>query len=361
MRWLLMNKDTPVMSFISSTDEYGEVVLSEEDWLSDRKPLGYISITSFVERRKAPKHRKHIEELLIRYGCDDLEGFLNVAHALSLNDTLWVKEENSPLMWADVSLYHNTFNEMIAQAAFDGEWSGSEMSTTSPEFGTDGSYAKCWVREDDRIMLYKCGSDEIEIEPVSEFLASQIAETICPNHVAYDLAFYHHRLISKCELFTSEEIGLAKVYDLGLQEKTIASLLKFFDSIGSGDDFRRMCVLDALIMNTDRHLGNFGVLFDNDTMEIRGMAPVFDNNRSLFFHLDSDQLRKVDWYAGKCKPRIGTDFMLTAKGLMTDDIRQDLRNLSGFRFAQHETISIEQERLDLLSDFVDRQIQTLLS
>ena len=210
-------------------------------------------------------------------------------------------------------------------------------------------------------MLYKCGSDEIEIEPVSEFLASQIAETICPNHVAYDLAFYHHRLISKCELFTSEEIGLAKVYDLGLQEKTIASLLKFFDSIGSGDDFRRMCVLDALIMNTDRHLGNFGVLFDNDTMEIRGMAPVFDNNRSLFFHLDSDQLRKVDWYAGKCKPRIGTDFILTAKGLMTDDIRQDLRNLSGFRFAQHESISIEQERLDLLSDFVDRQIQTLLS
>ena len=46
VRWLLMNKDTPVMSFISSTDEYGEVVLSEEDWLSDRKPLGYISIES---------------------------------------------------------------------------------------------------------------------------------------------------------------------------------------------------------------------------------------------------------------------------------------------------------------------------
>ena len=108
VRWLLMNKDTPVMSFISSTDEYGEVVLSEEDWLSDRKPLGYISITSFVERRKAPKHRKHIEELLIRYGCDDLEGFLNVAHALSLNDTLWVWSRRSD--GDDTLLYNRGVN-----------------------------------------------------------------------------------------------------------------------------------------------------------------------------------------------------------------------------------------------------------
>ena len=94
MRWLLMNKDIPMMGFSSSTDEYGEVVLQEEDWVSDCKPLGYYGITSFVDRRKAPKHRKHIEELLMRYGCDDLEGFLSVTHALSLNDTLWVKEEN---------------------------------------------------------------------------------------------------------------------------------------------------------------------------------------------------------------------------------------------------------------------------
>ena len=53
--------------------------------------------------------------------------------------------------------------------------------------------------------------------------------------------------------------------------------------------FRRM-VLDAVILNIDRHLGNFGVLFDTDTMEIQTMAPVFDNNRSLLFDLDDDQL-----------------------------------------------------------------------
>jgi hypothetical protein len=271
-----------------------------------------------------------------------------------------VKEEGSSLAWEDVSLYRNDFNEIISQAAFDGSFSDSGMSSTSPEFGTDGYYAKCWVRENDKVFLYKCGSATYEIEPVSEFLAAQVAENICNNYIDYDLDFYHEKLISKCELFTSERVGLAKMSYIGLKEKSIASLLEFFESIGSGDDFRRMCVLDALILNVDRHLGNFGVLFDNDSMNVQRMAPVFDNNRSLFFDLDNDQLKNYEWYAGKCRPRIGANFIATAKGLLTDSIRQDLKNLDGFKFKQHSHIAIEQTRLELLSDVVNAQIKAIL-
>ena len=55
---------------------------------------------------------------------------------------------------------------------------------------------------------------------------------------------------------------------------------------------------DALILNTDRHLGNFGFLFDNQTMEVKTAAPIFDHNRSLLFDLDEDQLAKPEWYIG---------------------------------------------------------------
>lgn len=360
MRFCLMNKDNPVMIFSSACDEFGEIELTEVEWLSSIRPIGYTNITAFLERRKAPKHRKHIQELLDKYGCGDWEGFLRITHALSLNDTFWVREEASSVRWEDVSLYRNDFDEVVAQAAFDGEFSDEGMSSTSPEFGTDGYYAKCWVRENGKILLYKRGSDTYEMEPLSEFLAAQVAEKICPHYVGYDLAFHHGKLISKCELFTSEAVGLAKMREIGLREKSIARLLAFFEEIGAGDDFRRMCVLDALIMNTDRHLGNFGVLFDNDSMEICSMAPIFDNNRSLFFDLDSDQLRNVAWYARKCRPRIGVDFLLTAKGLLTEEIRRDLRNLAGFHFKQHDSIKIEQERLDLLSNFINAQIQAIL-
>lgn len=33
-------------------------------------------------------------------------------------------------------------------------------------------------------------------------------------------------------------------------------------------------MLDALTLNIDRHYGNFGVLIDNDTMDILQMDPV---------------------------------------------------------------------------------------
>ena len=355
-----MNKDKLLLTFSCVQNEYDELSLSENKWFSSAKPIGYTNIDSFVDRRKAPKHRKHIQELLERYGCEDITGFLKITHALSLNDTFWVKEENSPLVWSDVSLYRNDFNEIISKAAFDGSFSDSSISSTSPEFGTDGNYAKCWVRENGAIFLYKCGSATYELEPVSEFLATQLAERICSNYVGYDLDYYHNHLVCKCELFTSESIGLAKVKDLGIKEKSIPVLLGFFESIGADDDFRRMCVLDALIMNIDRHLGNFGVLYDNDSMKILSMAPVYDNNRSLFFDLDNDQLKNVEWYVRKRKPRIGADFISTAKGLLTDEIRQDLKNLIGFQFKQHDSIKIDQERLDLLSDFVNSQIRTIL-
>ena len=79
------------------------------------------------------------------------------------------------------------------------------------------------------------------------------------------------------------------------KDRTISGFLKYFESIGSGDAFRRMCILDALILNTDRHSGNFGVLYQNDTMQVQKMAPVFDNNRSLLFDLDDGQLQNTEW------------------------------------------------------------------
>ena len=138
-----MNANAPVLRFSCARDEYGEAIAQEKDWLSAVRPLGYRNLQSFLERRRAPKHRKHIDRLLQEYGCQDLEGFLRVTHAVSLNDTYWVKAEESGQTWADVSLYTNDFDEIVAEAALNGNFSRESFSSTSPEFGTDGRYAKC--------------------------------------------------------------------------------------------------------------------------------------------------------------------------------------------------------------------------
>ena len=197
-------------------------------------------------------------------------------------------------------------------------------------------------------------------EPLSEFLACQLAEQICPQAVHYDLGFYHQKLISKCRLFTDEEHGLAKINDFPDHPNSVSGLMKFYEKFGVEDVLRRMFVLDALILNTDRHLGNFGFLFDNQTMEVKTAAPMFDHNRSLLFDLDEEQMAKPDWYVGKCRPRIGVDFIKTAKGMLTDKIRQELKNLDGFRFAPHPTIELPKGRLEALSDVVERQRRAIL-
>jgi len=119
-------------------------------------------------------------------------------------------------------------------------------------------------------------------------------------------------------------------------------------------------VLDSIILNPDRHYGNFGVLFDTATMDVLGMAPVFDHNRSLFPELDNNQLSSPNWYLQMCRPRLGKDFLLTARGLLTEPIRRNLERLRGFAFHQHPVIHTEQKRLDALNAIVQKQIFQIL-
>lgn len=360
--FLLMNKDTKWLLFDCYEDEFGFVAGKEIEWYTESRPIGYDNIGDFLDARKAPKHRKHIAELLKKYGCESIENFLKLTHALSLNDTFWVKQPESTLSWNDVSLYRNEFDELVSNAAFDGVISSTTLSSTSPEFGTDGAYAKCWQRENGTAYLYKSGSDTYEIEPLSEYLATQVADILCRNNAKYELTFYHGRLASKCKLFTSERFGLVKLSALPVSNRrNPAAFLKFAEQYGSEDLMRRMFVLDALILNIDRHLGNVGFLFDNDTMQITGMAPVYDNNRSLLFQFDTEALEKNPaWCISKCEPRVGGDFIKTAQAMLTDDLRAELKNMAGFRFKEPENIDVPKDRLDALSKIFNLQLNKIL-
>ena len=44
---------------------------------------------------------------------------------------------------------------------------------------------------------------------------------------------------------------------------------------------------DFIISNTDRHLLNFGVLRDTNTMQLIGPAPIFDSGNSMFYNVEA--------------------------------------------------------------------------
>ena len=81
-QYFLMNKDVCILHFSCAHNEFGEVLFAEEEWLVQYRPIGYHGLQSFLEQRRAPKHRAHIRELLEQCGCGDMEGFLRVTHAL---------------------------------------------------------------------------------------------------------------------------------------------------------------------------------------------------------------------------------------------------------------------------------------
>lgn len=201
----LMNKNRKILSFEierSALDmEFREIARYEKEL-----PIGYENIGKWLENRQAPKHRQHMAELLRKCNCYDIEGFIRGTHALSLNDTFWVKTLTELITWEDVALYTNEFDESVARFAFEGGLQGEQFTTTSPEFVTDGAYAKCWHREAEDIYLIKRGMEggNLGLEPYSEFYASQIASKICRDYISYDLVNFQvvYKNVDFCLLLT---------------------------------------------------------------------------------------------------------------------------------------------------------------
>lgn len=78
--YVLLNKDCAVLSFLCTRNEFDEPAFEELFWHVSYRPIGYKTLAGFLKGRKAPKHREHIQSLLERYGCDDLEDFINMTH-----------------------------------------------------------------------------------------------------------------------------------------------------------------------------------------------------------------------------------------------------------------------------------------
>lgn len=364
-KFYLMNKDTEIAYFESLRDEYQDITFNMIDKYSQKLPIGFKDIGTWIVNRQAPKHRAHIESLLRSCGCYDLDGYIRITHALTLNDTFWVKPTDSDLKWQDVSLFCNEFDETIAHIAFEGGLYGEQFTTTSPEFGTDGAYAKCWIREENDIYLLKRGSSGARnagLEPYSEMYSAQLAKMICPDHVDYNVVKYRGKLSSKCKLFTSENYGFTPIHRCVEEHAGVSKLMKYYAEIGSEDAFRRMIVLDAVILNTDRHRGNFGILFDNDTLEPVKMAPVFDHNQALLPYAEEEDFKKenIEEYLAGRPVRIGNDFNEIAHSLLTPAITADLKNMRGFQFDRNTVYSLPEERLKELENIVNMQINNVL-
>lgn len=355
----LMNKDIKIASF-AVNDAFNSVTVTKQ---FVELPFWIHNFGAFIQNRQAPKQRENIAQLLRMSGCDTLRGFLDITHALSLVDTFWVRPAGSALSWKSISLYTHEFNEVVAKTAFEGGLHGRGLSTTSPEYGTDGSFAKCWIREKGMIKMLKRGSSGASnagMEPYSEYYAAQLVSAFTNEYVKYDLRSVSGRICSVCDIFTSEELGYLPYASVEPENSTIDSVLDKAAGYGLESKFRQMFVIDAVIMNEDRHKNNFGFLVENDSQKIVDMAPLFDHNVSLLPYAMEDNFANIDSYLSEKGPRLGRDWIPIAAACLDSGLRKTLVNLMDFKFRRHKKYNLPEWRLDALEKLVRRNVKAIL-
>lgn len=360
MLYQLMNKDTVVATY---REHQGVVDYSYErvEQLDDYLPYGFVDINDWIDGRQVAKHRIAIERLMRELGMTNRHAFIGMARCLSLTDTFWMKRSDEDLHWNDVSLFANPFDSVIARIAFDGVGMyGRQNSPATPEFSTSGSFAKCWVREGHQVFLLKRGSEGFAIagfEPYSEKLAADLLLAAGVDHVPYDLVKFDGKLASRCPLFTSEEYGFVSANRFFTGAFSADDMLSFSAEHGGEESFREMLVIDAVLANVDRHAGNYGFLVNNSTGEVLRMAPLFDHNMAcLPLMMESDSLEQ---YLAGIGPKIGFDFVDTARKMLTPSIRAKLVVLKDFEY-EDPGFGYPRWKLDAVNQLKNRQIDAIL-
>ena len=362
--YFLMNKNTVIGTFEKEGTGLAEEYVFEPIE-KNLLPIGFQDIEKWLSNRHASKHNSHLRELMRDCGCDTAEGFIKVTHAASITDTFWVKSDAENVKWEDVSFYRNPFDITVSRLAFEGlGLYGLEPSSTSPELTTDGSFPKCWKKEDNGIFLYKRGSSGARnagLEPYGEVMASELAVKLIPdNSVKYDLVHFRGKIASRCKLFTNEDFGYVPSSRFPINSSSVSQLFRFYENVGSEDDFRRMLVLDAITFNIDRHAGNHGMLVNNDTQVPVKMAPVFDLNLAMLPYVEQDEFEHIGDKLLQYGPRIGGDFTRMGQVALTSSIRSDLIALKGFSFSFRGDEKFPEWRVKTLEKIVNHQIDAVL-
>lgn len=369
--------NTPILRFTATEDSNSpeiEIVWVNEDNI-DLLPLDLNvsagGVEKWIKQRNIPKNRAYVNNFLSKCGLhlNRPINIIKVSKGLSLNDCYWIVEEGFDGSFEKYNLYDNRFSKVLALIAFTGYGSSVRTSLAScPEFTTNGMLPKCWRRVKGAITLYKggtAGGYNTGNEPYSEFYAAQIAEILGFAVVKYNLSKWNGELCSTCELFTSKEYSFMPIGRL-VKSGGMKAVRKYYENLGvefvkALDD---MLVLDAVICNTDRHFGNFGLMINNRTNKIEGPAPLFDHGNSLFNYAGNDDLESIEnltAYADTLLPCVYDDFLGTAKEVLTVRHRESLRRLLNFKFVKHSRYNLPAKRLKVIEKFVQKRTQELLN
>ena len=377
MEFILKLFDTDLLKF-KLIENLSDPVL-QITWINENKknllPLGMeISdkgLASWLKNRAIPKNRAFVNSFLAKCGLNANRPIdvISVCKGLSLNDSYWIVEDGFSGTFEEINLYDNNFSRILAMIAFTGYGSNTRSSlSSSPEFTTNGMLPKCWRRIDGRIYLYKgatSGASNTGNEPYSELYAYEIGTALGMNVTPYKISRWKKHLCSACELFTRKDIAFVPI---GRIVKTggMKAVREYYKKLGPEfiNALNDMIVFDAVIYNTDRHYGNFGVLVDSQANKIVAPAPLFDHGNSLFNLAGEENWadeKLLKEYAKTLLPCVYEDYIKEAKEILDNRLKEKLKRMLNYDLHKSGAYNYSTERLKLMSKMVQERAHTILS
>ena len=252
-----------------------------------------INLSKWFQGRGIPSWRDKLDILLHRLNIIAPSELLDKSFGLSLSDQYWLKPINTSISYDNINFFDNDFDYTEFLEASLSKNSNSivnEASLNTPNNTTDGMLRKAWIIENGTRYLLKSGYKNELLQPFNEVLASEICDRLGFDHVKYTLDTYKDTVVSKCPCFITKDTELITChqiknnmdrYDSTKDYEEYIKILEEHGIVDARTQMENMFILDFLIMNEDRHLNNFGIIRDVNTLKWLKCAPIFDNGQSL--------------------------------------------------------------------------------
>lgn len=317
MKVILMNKNTEVIEAEYNTSskffdkiynvsniDYAPYILKSYYIEKDINDIPFrTNLSDWFKGRGIPSWRDKLDLLLHRLNITAPTELLDKAFGLSLSDQYWLKPYESDITYDDVNFFDNDFDFaefMEASLSKNSKTIVKEESLKTPNNTTDGMLRKAWIIENGTRYLLKGGYKNELLQPFNEVLASEICRRLGFNHVTYNIDTYKNMVISKCPCFINKDTELITCYQIRNSmvrhdtKEDYEDYIRILEDNGiknAREKIENMFILDFIIMNEDRHLNNFGIIRDVNTLKWLDVAPIFDNGQSLNIeYYDNEEL-----------------------------------------------------------------------
>ena len=301
--YYLMHRDDPVC-MISIDPLSGAMLQVSQQKTPELLPPGTKSdvqmLRKWWQRRAVPINQGRIQHILEQMGFTTPQEYLVKNLGLSLTDHYWIKPLELNLTWENVNLFTNPFRDPIGDMQFDTPLTAAVVVSDhafSPSSSVQGELQKKWVISNGKRCLIKGNHGSNSQESLNEVVATLLhRKQNSQPYVAYSVIRPEScaQLYCICESFTSDTIELIPAIDvvnsrkkdnaMSMYEHFIAVCAEYGLDENSTRTFLEYQILtDFILTNIDRHLNNFGVLRDTNTLKFIGMAPIFDSGNSMFW------------------------------------------------------------------------------